>query len=189
MPSLQNLGIGSWPRRRAMLSPDRVAVEFEGTALTFAQFAARVEALSAWLAHQGVGPGDRVAYWGANHVALLETLFASTRIGAICVLVNARLAPAEAEYILTGQRRVGAVLRPGAVRSHGDDRREDPRSVLVDIDGTGTAGTTVRAAACWMWRRCRRSAAVSRTRHADVYLRHHRTSQGRGADARQPVLQ
>ena len=54
-----------------MLSPDRVAVEFDGATLTFAHFADRVEALSAWLAHQGIGPGDRVAYWGADHPALL----------------------------------------------------------------------------------------------------------------------
>ena len=137
MSSLQNLGLGSWPRRRAVLSPDRVAVEFEGTVLTFAQFAARVELLSAWLAHHGVGPGDRVAYWGGNHVALLETLFASTRIGAICVLVNARLAPAEAQYIL--QDSGASVLFFGREQSEATEMIAEriPAAVLVDVDGTG----------------------------------------------------
>ena len=136
MSSLQNLGLGSWPRRRAVLSPDRVAVEFEGTVLTFAQFAARVELLSAWLAHHGVGPGDRVAYWGGNHVALLETLFASTRIGAICVLVNARLAPAEAQYIL--QDSGASVLFFGREQSEATEMIAEriPAAVLVDVDGT-----------------------------------------------------
>lgn len=139
MSMLQNLGIGSWPRRRATLTPDRTAVEFEGTSLTFAQFAQNVAEVSAWLSHQGIKPGDRVAYWGANHAALLETLFAVTRIGAICVLVNARLAPKEAEYILTDS---GA-----AVLFFGQDQAESvsmiadtiPAEVFVDVDGIGTA--------------------------------------------------
>jgi fatty-acyl-CoA synthase len=138
MSSLQNLGIGSWPRRRAMLSPDRVAVEFEDTALTFAQFAEKVEALSAWLAHSGVRAGDRVAYWGANHAALLETLFATTRIGAVCVLVNARLAPGEAQYIL--QDSGASVLFFGQDQAEPVTMIADriPAGVLVDVDGTGT---------------------------------------------------
>lgn len=141
MSSLQNLGLGSWPRRRALLSPEKVALEFEGTVLTYAQFAARVESLSAWLAHQGVGPGDRVAYWGSNHVALLETLFASTRIGAICVLVNARLAPAEAQYIL--QDSAASVLFFGREQSEATEMIAEkiPAAVLVDVDGTGVGPT------------------------------------------------
>ena len=140
MSSLQNLGLGSWPRRRAMLSPDRVALVFEGTELTFAQFADRVESLSAWLAYQGVHAGDRVAYWGANNVALLETLFATTRIGAICVLVNARLAPAEAEYIL--QDSGAALLFFGQEQAEAARMITEriPARLLVDVDGTG-AGT------------------------------------------------
>ncbi|MBO0908334.1 acyl-CoA synthetase [Arthrobacter sunyaminii] len=139
MPSLQNLGIGSWPRRRATLSPHRVAVEFEGAALTFAQFAARVESLSAWLARQGVGPGDRVAYWGVNHPALLETLFATTRIGAISVLVNARLAPAEAEYILKDSGALVLFFGREQAEATRMIAERIPAGVLVDIDGTGTA--------------------------------------------------
>ncbi|WP_425860823.1 acyl-CoA synthetase [Arthrobacter sp. TWP1-1] len=137
MSSLQNLGLGSWPRRRALLSPDRVALEFEGTVLTYAQFAARVESLSAWLSHHGVGPGDRVAYWGANHVALLETLFASTRIGAICVLVNARLAPAEAEYILRDSAASVLFFGRDQAEAVGLIAAGIPADVLVDVDGTG----------------------------------------------------
>ncbi|MCC9195194.1 long-chain fatty acid--CoA ligase [Arthrobacter sp. zg-Y916] len=140
MSSLQNLGLGSWPRRRAMLSPDHIAVEFEGTETTFAQFAARVEVLSAWLAHSGVRPGDRVAYWGANHAVLLETLFAATRIGAVCVLVNARLAPAEAEYILQDSGASVLFFGRDQAEATGLIAGRIPASVLVDVDGTG-AGT------------------------------------------------
>lgn len=135
MPNRQNLGLGSWPRRRATLSPNRIAIDFEGQVQTFAQFAQRVEALSAWLSAQGVDSGDRVAYWGNNHVALLESIFAAARIGAIAVLLNARLAPAEAEFILNdsepkvllyGQEQAGAI-NIISERIYPD--------TLVDIDG------------------------------------------------------
>lgn len=53
-------------------------MEFEGTVLTFSKFDTRVEELSSGLAQSGVRAGDRVAYWGPNHLALLETLFATT---------------------------------------------------------------------------------------------------------------
>ena len=136
---VQNLGIGSWPRRRAALSPGRAAVEFEGTTQTFSQFAERVATVSAWLAHHGVRAGDRVAYWGANHSALLETLFATTRIGAVCVLMNARLTPGEAEFIL---RDSGAsVLFFGREQAEAATliAQRNAAEVLVDVDDTGAA--------------------------------------------------
>lgn len=133
----QNIGLGSWPRRRAALSPDRVAVEFEGQRVTFEQFDERVAELSAWMSGIGVGPGDRVAYWGGNHLALLETLFASLRIGAVCVLLNSRLAPGEAEYILQDSR--ASVLFFGQEQSEGVRMvsAEALASTLIDIDGVG----------------------------------------------------
>lgn len=147
MTHVQNLGLGSWPRRRAALSPDRVAVEFEGVSLTFAQFAERVERLSAWLAQHGVRAGDRVAYWGGNHAALLETLFATVRIGAICVLLNARLAPGEAEYIL--QDSGSSVLFFGREQAEATAMIADdiPAAVLVDVDGVGTGQSYERIGA------------------------------------------
>lgn len=140
MQNIQNLGLGSWPRRRALLSPERVAIEFEATRRTFAQLADRVERLSGWLADNGIRRGDRVAYWGANHPALLETLFAATRLGAVCVLINARLATSEAEYILrdSGASALffGRDQSAGAVTAAG----RSSVTVLVDVDGSG-AGT------------------------------------------------
>lgn len=137
MLSLQNLGLGSWPRRRAMLSPDRVAFEFEGETFTFEQFADRVESLSAWLAAQGVGEGDRVAYWGSNHLALFEALFATTRIGAICVLVNARLAPDEAAYILGDSEATVLFFGSDQATAVQLIAEKIPARVLVDVDATG----------------------------------------------------
>lgn len=139
MPKLQNLGLGSWPRRRAALSPGHVAIEFEGTSRTYAQLADRVEKLSGWLADRGVRAGDRVAYWGGNHPALLETLFAATRLGAVGVLINARLTRTEAEFIL---RDSGATTLFFG-REQAEDVLEAADAVgvrlLIDVDDSGRA--------------------------------------------------
>lgn len=139
MTQLQNLGLGSWPRRRAALSPDHVAIEFEETSRTYAQLADRVEKLSGWLADSGVRAGDRVAYWGGNHPALLETLFAATRLGAVGVLINARLTGTEAEFILRDSGATALFFG----REQADDVLEAAENVgvelLVDVDNSGRA--------------------------------------------------
>ena len=95
-----NLGIGSWPARRAKVRPHDPAIVFEGHEWTYADVDLRVRRLANALAESGIRRGDRVAYVGFNHPALLETFFAAGLIGAACVLVNPRLRQAELEYIL-----------------------------------------------------------------------------------------
>ncbi len=97
---MHDIGLGSWPRRRALATPDGVAWIHEGNQATYRQVEERTTALSGALRQAGVGPGDRVAYVGFNHPALLETLFATARAGAITVLVNPRLSAGELGYIV-----------------------------------------------------------------------------------------
>jgi fatty-acyl-CoA synthase len=98
---VRNAGLGSWPERRLTISPDRDAIWFEGTTTSHARFAERVRRTAAALAGLGIVAGDRVAWTGGNHPSALETLYACGQLGAIWVPVNARLAPPEAEYVLT----------------------------------------------------------------------------------------
>ena len=97
---MRNAGLGSWPERRLVISPDRDAIWFEGTTTSHAGFAERVRRTAAALAALGVTAGDRVAWTGGNHPSALETLYACGQLGAIWVPVNARLAIPEAEYVL-----------------------------------------------------------------------------------------
>src|SRR5690625_1742528 len=97
---MRNEGLGSWPERRLRMSPDRVAIWFEGVTTTFAAFADRVRRLADALDGLGVRRGDRVAYIGGNHPSALETLYACGALGAIWVPINARLTVAEAEYLV-----------------------------------------------------------------------------------------
>ena len=97
---MRNAGLGSWPERRLRSSPHKPALWFEGQTTTHGEFALRVRRAAAALAGLGVRRGDRVAWFGANHPAGLETLYACGQLGAIWVPVNARLTPPEAQYVL-----------------------------------------------------------------------------------------
>ncbi|MFI7143743.1 long-chain fatty acid--CoA ligase [Nonomuraea sp. NPDC050022] len=97
---MQNSGIGGWPARRAMMSPDRTAFVFEDRSLTYAEVHERVTRVAARLRDSGVRAGDRVAYLGPNHIAFAETMFATHVLGAIFVPLNFRLAAPEIDYML-----------------------------------------------------------------------------------------
>ena len=74
----QNLGLGSWPARRARLTPEAVALRYGEREYTYRRLAGRVESLAAGLLAQGIRRGDRIAYFGPNHPDLLTVLFAAS---------------------------------------------------------------------------------------------------------------
>ena len=114
-----DLGLGSWPARRARISPDAVALSQSARSLTYRLLAARVDAVAGALARRGVQPGDRVAYLGLNDVATFETLFAAGRLGAVFVPINHRLAAAEIEYLLADAEPHVLVVGPGVAELAG----------------------------------------------------------------------
>ena len=91
---------GDWVSRWAGRRPDRPAWDDDHRRCTWAEADDRVARLTAWLEGQSVGPGDRVALWLGNRGAFLEALFASARLGAIALPLNARLTPAEIAFQL-----------------------------------------------------------------------------------------
>ncbi|MGH8888405.1 MAG: acyl-CoA synthetase [Acidothermaceae bacterium] len=97
---MRNQGVGSWPARRARMTPQRIAIAHEGNAWTYAEVADRVERLAHALHNLGVRRGDRVAYLGPNHPAFAETLFACGALGAVFVPLNTRLAVPELAHHL-----------------------------------------------------------------------------------------
>lgn len=161
---MRNAGLGSWPARRAAMSPDRAALIFGDRVITYAELAARIARVAARLHDSGVGPGDRVAYLGPNHPAFVETMFATHRLGAIFVPLNFRLAGPEVDHLL---RHSGAVVlvhapgqafsvRPATVVEVGDayekwrDQAGEPAPVDVPVETDDpalilyTSGTTGR---------------------------------------------
>jgi fatty-acyl-CoA synthase len=97
---MRNEGIGSWPSRRARMSPSRPAIVCGDEQLTYAELAERVARLARGLREVGVRRGDRVAYLGPNLPSFVETMFAATALGAVFVPLNTRLAAGEVQYQL-----------------------------------------------------------------------------------------
>jgi fatty-acyl-CoA synthase len=95
-----DIGLGNWLYRRALRTPQRKALSFEGTTSTYGELQDRVDRLAATLRAQGVCQGDRVGFLGLNQPLFLETLFAAARLGAVFVPLNYRLTGPELGYII-----------------------------------------------------------------------------------------
>ena len=93
-------GIASWLAKRAFLDPRKEALVEGAKRLTYAELDARATRLAHVLRRLGVSRGDRVAICSVNCSEFVDVLFATARIGALCVPLNWRLAPPELEYQL-----------------------------------------------------------------------------------------
>jgi acyl-CoA synthetase (AMP-forming)/AMP-acid ligase II len=94
------MNIGSVLTQAAKASPERTAIVYGDLRRSYREFNARANQLAARLREAGIGEGDRVAVLQKNCPELLETMFATFKMGAIAVPMNARLHPKEAAYIL-----------------------------------------------------------------------------------------
>ncbi|MGI9465068.1 MAG: AMP-binding protein, partial [Aestuariivirgaceae bacterium] len=93
--------IGSWLIDNVNKAEGKSAVHFEdGRSWSYGDLDRWSDAIAVMLGDQhGVGQGDRVAYLGFNHPAMIALLFACARLGAILVPLNWRLTPNELAYI------------------------------------------------------------------------------------------
>jgi long-chain acyl-CoA synthetase len=121
--------------RQARMCDGRAAI-LEGTRpwATHAQWAARSAALAWRLRRAGLEPGDRVVVFMRNHPRYLEILWGAWWAGLAVVPVNAKLHPAEVEWIVDDARaRWAFVTRdvaPEALR--GLQRQVDAESPEAD---------------------------------------------------------
>ncbi|MBI2916459.1 MAG: long-chain-fatty-acid--CoA ligase [Chloroflexi bacterium] len=100
------------------ICPDKEAVVFEGQRLTYAELNQRANKLAHALTRLGVGQGDRVAIMQVNTPQVVESYFATAKLGAIWVPVNFRAKAeevahmvklAEAKVMMVGERYVPLV--------------------------------------------------------------------------------
>lgn len=98
------MNVGDWIRKRAIVSPEKIAVIFEGRGFTYRQVNERTNRLVNALADRGIKKGDRVAVMFYNCHQFLEAYFAAAKLGAIFVPLNFRLAGPELEYMLNDCR-------------------------------------------------------------------------------------
>jgi len=101
-PERQLASVAFIVARGAELHPDRIAIDdlSAGRRLTYRELDERVTRLARGLMQRGIARGDIVAAMFWNEHAMVETMFACARIGAIFAPINVRLLPAEvAEYL------------------------------------------------------------------------------------------
>ncbi|WP_030440257.1 acyl-CoA synthetase [Actinoplanes subtropicus] len=122
---MRDAGLGSWPARRALISPDRVALVYGDRSFTYAELHDRIARLADRLRAAGIEPGDRVAYLGPNHPAFVETMFATYAIGGVFVPLNFRLTAPEIDYQLADS---GAKLLV-----HGPECDATVRALTADV--------------------------------------------------------
>jgi fatty-acyl-CoA synthase len=87
--------IDRWLRDRARTTPDRVAVDLEGSLTTYGELDDRSDELAASLSH-----GEVVSTLTGNSVEHIALFFACAKVGAILHPISWRLAPAEVAFQL-----------------------------------------------------------------------------------------
>jgi fatty-acyl-CoA synthase len=139
---MRDQGLGSWPARRARMTPGKVALIQAGRSRTYAELAQNTTRLAHGLAARGVSRGDRVAFLGPNSIELVEMMFATAKLGAVFIPLNTRLAPTETAYILTDSGASLLIWAPGfeQVVSAPELARLPLDLVPADEAGQGGAG-------------------------------------------------
>ncbi|GGK41953.1 non-ribosomal peptide synthetase [Nocardia camponoti] len=96
---------------QAALSPDAVAVEFDGQTLTYAAFDARVRILAARLRELGVGPESLVGLAMRRSLELIVAVHAIVRVGGAYVPLDPDHPVERLHYVLDTARPVVVVTR------------------------------------------------------------------------------
>ena len=86
--------------RTAARQPDKTAIIAKEEELTFAALNRRVHALAGHLSAEGIRQGDRVGVLLPNSAAIPLTYYSTQKIGAVSVILDARLKGKELEGVL-----------------------------------------------------------------------------------------
>ena len=92
--------LGDIPRKHSRLDPDKECMVCDEVRLTWRQLNERVNRLANGLAGLGVEKGIKVATLALNCHRLVEIYYATSKLGAVAVPLNFRLAPEELVYII-----------------------------------------------------------------------------------------
>jgi acyl-CoA synthetase (AMP-forming)/AMP-acid ligase II len=92
--------LGDIPRKYARLDPDKECIVCDEVRLTWKQLNERVNRLANALADVGIAKDTKVATLALNCHRLIEIYYAASKLGAVTVPLNFRLAPEELVYVI-----------------------------------------------------------------------------------------
>ena len=127
--------IPDWLSHRAQSTPNRLALLCAADRLTFAELDAAVDSASAFLAADGVRPGDVIGIFARNGTPFVVAVHAIARLGAVLMPLNLRLTPLELAWQL---RDAGAhrLLHDEAGRDMARTLRNEATPLhLIPIEG------------------------------------------------------
>ena len=101
---IKSMNIACWVKRWSELHPRKTAIIFEDNRISYLALHKRVNRSCCWLQSLGIEKGDRVAVMLSNCPEFLELFLACSRVGALFVPINYRLAAPELDYTLTNSR-------------------------------------------------------------------------------------
>ena len=96
--SIQSLGEAV--RRHAAETPDRVAITFEGRSTSYQELDRASDRVTNGLLSLGIGPSDRIGILDKNSDRFIEMWLGLSKLNAVIVPINARLAGPEIEYVV-----------------------------------------------------------------------------------------
>ncbi|EKN70995.1 AMP-dependent synthetase and ligase [Neobacillus bataviensis LMG 21833] len=96
----RSLNLGEMLARNARKTPEKLALVFEKTKLSYRGLNNRVNQLANALSKRNVKEGTKVAIMSYNSHRVVESFFACNKLGAVAVPINFRLIEEEVRYIL-----------------------------------------------------------------------------------------
>ncbi len=119
--------------RGATEYPERTAIIFRGSEITYGALAAQVNRLASALSKRGIGPSDRVAVLLPNCPQFTVAYFAASALGAVCVPANPLLKPAELAHIWSDSG-VKIVFTATPLLPHVHEAAKDVPSLTIIVD-------------------------------------------------------
>ena len=159
-----------------------VALRCGARSLTYAELDDRSNRLAQALLSAGVRAGDRVAHLDRTAPEIVELLFATSKIGAVTVPLNWRLAPAELETIVADAGAGVMIAGP----SYREMAREIAGAVSQRLEVIGTGEDYEQRLQVAPAVDPGHRGAAERCRGADVHVGDHRAAEGRADDTAQP---
>jgi long-chain acyl-CoA synthetase len=113
-PTEPDVRVADVIRRHAAQRPEAVALRHAAVReLTYGELDERSNRLAQALLARGVGAGTRVAYLDRSSPEVVELLFAASKVGAVLVPLNWRLAPPELAAVLADSHTQVLIAGPG----------------------------------------------------------------------------
>jgi fatty-acyl-CoA synthase len=102
--------LGSLLDAAAERYPDKPAIVFKTTRITYAELRRRADAFARGLLALGLGAGDHVVLWMPNSIEWCVVNLAISKIGAVTVTCNSRYKAFEVEYLLRNSDAKAVVM-------------------------------------------------------------------------------